>query len=203
MATFLGLWQLLGPIPGISDTGHKSKNIKTRLSRWNTSLYLWIYSSWGVWRSRTQARHIWRQTGPAGAHSSVLASVPVLYSSLSRALQCQYFSSPLIGQVWRFQASDWLTVNLQLPVSGGGWGWLLFCCVDMHRDEQTDGGMCYTCPENIWGQGKIASIYTNNDQHPSFVRLFHVIIDACVRKLMKYLLLSLHIEQNICCWFEF
>ena len=134
------------------------KNIKTRLNETLFSICKY-FSSGGAEEcdavSRTQDRHIWRQTGPAGAHSSQLRA-----RRSPRAVLFSVQTSPMIG-----------------------WGWLLFCCVDMHRDEQTDGGMCYTCPENIWGQGKLASIYTNNDQHPSFVRLFHVIIDACVRKL--------------------
>ena len=44
----------------------------------------------------------------------------------------------------------WLAdCQCQSPLSSSGRGWLLFCCVDMHRDEQADGGMCYVCPENI------------------------------------------------------
>ena len=32
---------------------------------------------------------------------------------------------------------------------------------------------CVMCVLKIYGRGKIASIYTNNDQHPSFVLSHH------------------------------
>ena len=65
----------------------------------------------------------------------------------------------------------------------------------MHRDEQTDGGMCYMCPENKCGQGKMASIYTNNDQHPSFVPSHHR--HMCQKIVDEIFATFWHIEQNV------
>ena len=126
-------------------------------------------------------RHIWRQTGPAGARCSP--------QSLCRTLLCPYYpvsslwlarahtSSPLIGwlSVSISTVQQWSRVTFVLlcwhaPWRAGGWWHVL--CVSW---KYTDGGKQHQ------------SIQIMINIRP----LFCLIIDTCVRKLwMKYSLLS-------------